>query len=85
MPISILSNGFGGVLVIVSLSCTKCFKYDTLAAITAKESDDTLMARVALRDGDALRLLADRYAEIRAFWQRVGIEPTAEDASSDAP
>ena len=34
------------------------------AAKSAMESDDALMARVAVRDGEALRLLADRHAEI---------------------
>ena len=54
--------------------------------MTATESDDALMARVALRDGDALRLLADRYAEIS--WRiayRMLADPTeAEDVAQEA-
>ena len=57
-----------------------------LAAKTAMESDDALMARVALRDGDALRLLADRHAEIpwRIAYRMLADETEAEDVAQEA-
>ena len=57
-----------------------------LAAKTAMGSDDALMARVALRDGDALRLLADRHAEIpwRIAYRMLADETEAEDVAQEA-
>jgi RNA polymerase sigma-70 factor (ECF subfamily) len=56
------------------------------AAKTTMESDDALMARVVLRDGDALRLLADRHAEIpwRIAYRMLADAAEAEDVVQDA-
>ena len=56
------------------------------AAQTAMESDDALMARVALRDGDTLRLLADRHAEIpwRIAYRMLADPTEAEDVAQEA-
>ena len=54
--------------------------------MTAMESDDALMARVALRDGDALRLLADHYGEIpwRIAYRMLADPTEAEDIAQEA-
>ena len=54
--------------------------------MTAIESDDALMARVASRDNDALRLLADRYAEIpwRIAYRMLADPTEAEDVAQEA-
>ena len=56
------------------------------AAIPAMESDDALMACVALRDGNALRLLADRHAEIpwRIAYRMLADPTEAEDVAQEA-
>ncbi len=56
------------------------------AATAAAESDDALMTRVALRDGDALRLLADRHAEIpwRIAYRMLADAAEAEDIAQEA-
>ena len=52
----------------------------------AGESDDALMACVAARDADALRLLADRHAEIawRIAYRMLNDAAEAEDVAQEA-
>ncbi len=56
------------------------------AQAIASESDDALMARVAARDADALRLLADRHAEIawRIAYRMLNDAAEAEDVAQEA-
>ena len=58
----------------------------TTAQAIASESDDALMARVAARDADALRLLADRHADIpwRIAYRMLNDAAEAEDVAQDA-
>ena len=58
----------------------------TTAQAIASESDDALMARVAARDADALRLLADRHAEIawRIAYRMLNDAAEAEDVAQEA-
>lgn len=55
-------------------------------AVAVSDNDDALMARVALRDGDALRLLADRHAEIpwRIAYRMLADPAEAEDVAQEA-
>jgi RNA polymerase sigma factor (sigma-70 family) len=55
-------------------------------AKTALESDDALMAQVAARDSDALRLLADRHASVawRIAYRMLADPVEAEDVAQDA-
>jgi RNA polymerase sigma factor (sigma-70 family) len=55
------------------------------AAKTATDSDDALMARLGLRDSDALRLLADRHAEIpwRIAYRMLADPTEAEDVAQE--
>jgi RNA polymerase sigma factor (sigma-70 family) len=58
-----------------------------MAATAVKiESDDALMARVAARDGDALRLLAERHAQIgwRIAYRMLADASEAEDVAQEA-
>lgn len=50
------------------------------------ESDDQLMARVAARDSDALRLLADRHADLpwRIAYRMLADRAEAEDVAQEA-
>lgn len=52
----------------------------------ADESDDALMARVAARDTDALRLLADRHAQLpwRIGYRMLADTAEAEDVAQEA-
>lgn len=56
------------------------------AQAIASESDDALMARVAARDAAALRLLADRHAEIawRIAYRMLNDAAEAEDVAQEA-
>ena len=56
------------------------------AQANAGESDDALMACVAARDADALRLLADRHAEIawRIAYRMLNDAAEAEDVAQEA-
>ncbi len=58
----------------------------TSARQIASESDDALMAQVAARDPSALRLLADRHAEIawRIAYRMLGDRQEAEDVAQEA-
>ncbi len=58
----------------------------TTAQAIASESDDALMARVTMRDSDALRLLADRHADIpwRIAYRMLNDAAEAEDVAQDA-
>lgn len=58
----------------------------TTAQAIASESDDALMARVAARDANALRLLADRHAEIawRIAYRMLNDAAEAEDVAQEA-
>ena len=55
-------------------------------SVSESESDDELMALVALRDGAALRLLADRHAEIpwRIAYRMLADPVEAEDIAQEA-
>ncbi|MBK6707161.1 MAG: sigma-70 family RNA polymerase sigma factor [Sphingomonadales bacterium] len=57
----------------------------TTAQAIASESDDALMARVAARDSDALRLLADRNADIpwRIAYRMLADATEAEDVAQE--
>jgi RNA polymerase sigma-70 factor (ECF subfamily) len=56
------------------------------AQLLTGESDDALMARVAARETDALRLLADRHADIpwRIGWRMLNDAAEAEDIAQEA-
>jgi RNA polymerase sigma factor (sigma-70 family) len=56
------------------------------ALLEGSESDDALMARVAARDADALRLLSDRHANIpwRIACRMLGDQIEAEDVAQEA-
>jgi RNA polymerase sigma factor (sigma-70 family) len=57
-----------------------------IAAVAQNESDDALMARVAARDTAALRLLADRHAQLpwRIAYRMLADASEAEDVAQDA-
>jgi RNA polymerase sigma factor (sigma-70 family) len=56
------------------------------AALETNESEDALMARVAARDSDALRVLADRYAQLpwRIAYRMLADASEAEDIAQEA-
>lgn len=58
----------------------------TLKPALADESDDALMARVAARETDALRLLADRHAQLpwRIAYRMLADSTEAEDVAQEA-
>jgi RNA polymerase sigma-70 factor (ECF subfamily) len=56
------------------------------AALEKKESEDALMARVAARDTDAMRVLADRHAQLpwRIAYRMLADASEAEDVAQEA-
>jgi RNA polymerase sigma factor (sigma-70 family) len=57
-----------------------------IQTIDSEQSDDALMARVALRDASALRLLADRHAALpwRIAYRMLSDRTEAEDVTQEA-
>lgn len=86
MPQEIFSKGFS-----VTYVCTLDFGFSGAfmgqqAVKPIAESDDDLVARIALRDHDAMRMAADRHAQLvwRVAYRMLGDAAEAEDIAQES-
>lgn len=86
MPLEIFSKGFS-----VTCVCTLDFGFSGAlmgqqAVKSAVESDDNLVARIALRDHDAMRMAADQHAQLvwRVAYRMLGDAAEAEDVAQES-